>query len=210
MIAYLFVLAPIVSESAWGRVVLDVVFIAILFTAVFAATSARHYRLVAFALFVVSFVARVLSRSAPSPTLERVSLGTALAFLVLVTLLLLRQVMRDGEITDHRIRGAIAVFLLLGLCWGLTYTLVDGWVEGAFGGIESDVVGERRIGVMTYFSFVCLTTLGFGDIVPTHPISRNLATLEALTGQLYLALIVARLVSLAITKSRDQGEAPPR
>jgi hypothetical protein len=100
--------------------------------------------------------------------------------------------LKKGPITAYRIQGAIAVYLLLGLAWAHTYDLIEYLSPGAFTGTITD---SARFSSWMYFSFVTLATLGYGDITPMHPVARSLAVAEAITGQLYLAILIARLVS---------------
>jgi Ion channel len=92
-----------------------------------------------------------------------------------------------------RIFGAIVLYMLLGLMWAVAYAMVDRLVPHAFAG---QLVHGEGIADWVYFSFVTLTTLGYGDITPVARVVRSLAILEALIGQLYPAIIIARLVSL--------------
>jgi Ion channel len=124
---------------------------------------------------------------------------STLATLVALCFVTLALVLRRGPITTRRIEGAIAVYLLLGFTWAQAYELVSLWHPGAF----AIAVEGRDSNPWTYYSFVTLTTMGYGDIMPVHPLARALAVLEALTGQLYLAILLARLVSLEIQSRRD-------
>lgn len=95
------------------------------------------------------------------------------------------------------------------------YLLASLFVVGSNTNVLLKLFGQDRAltgAEMIYYSFVTLTTLGYGDIVPVSPSARSLATLEALTGQLYLTVLVARLVGLQIThsarrRSEDQEES---
>jgi hypothetical protein len=122
-----------------------------------------------------------------------------LAAVIALCCVVLALVLRHGPITTRRIEGAIAVSLLLGFAWAHAYELVALWHPGAFAG----AVEGTGFKPLTYYSFVTLTTMGYGDIMPVHPLARALAVLEALTGQLYLAILLARLVSLGIQSRRD-------
>lgn len=122
-----------------------------------------------------------------------------LATLGILCYVMLRLVLRRGPITTNRIEGAIAVYLLLGLTWAHAYWLVALWHPGAFTGAVDD---KGPVRWTYYYSFVTLTTMGYGDIMPVHPLARALAVLEALTGQLYLAIMLARLVSLQLQSRR--------
>jgi hypothetical protein len=117
-----------------------------------------------------------------------------------LAVIVLLQVFREGPITIHRITGAIAVYLLIGLMWAFVYQLIALQSPAAFnlpasmGTYSFDTLQSNLL----YFSFVTLTTLGYGDILAVHPSARMLVMLEALTGQLFPAILLARLVSLEI------------
>ena len=98
-----------------------------------------------------------------------------------------------GHALSDRVFGAIVLYLMLGLIWAFAYALVDREVPHAFAGQLDKTNGFMDWG---YFSLVTLTTVGYGDITPVARIARSLATAEALIGQLYPAIIIARLVSL--------------
>jgi hypothetical protein len=128
------------------------------------------------------------------------SLAAALAFLLIV----LWSVFRDGPVTTHRILGAIAAYLLLGLCFALAYNLAEYARPGSFTMAEAGALApQERTWSFIYFSVVTLTTVGFGDIAAIHPVARSLVMLEAIIGTLYPAILLARLVSLEIETRRD-------
>jgi hypothetical protein len=129
------------------------------------------------------------------PVAEPWVVGTSLLSLLLFLVVVLGQTLRAGPITFHRILGAIAAYLLLGIIWAYAYALLAHLRPGAFSGPVSPADGPRAF---FYFSFVTLTTVGYGDVLPLHPVARSLAMLEAVTGPLYLAILVARLVSLEV------------
>ncbi len=126
-------------------------------------------------------------------------ISTLATLIALCCVVLALVFLRRGPITTRRIEGAIAVYLLLGFTWAQAYELLALWHPGAFTGA---VDGEGSL-PWTYYSFVTLTTMGYGDIMPVHPLARAGAVLEALTGQLYLTILLARLVSLELRSRRD-------
>jgi len=127
--------------------------------------------------------------------------GLGILSLALVVAFLLRQVFREGPITSDRIQGAIAVYLLLGLMWGLAYQVVDLLAPGSLQMPQAQSGSHPLFNhTLMYFSFVTLTTVGYGDITPVHPVARSLANAEALIGQLYPAILLGRLVSLQISR----------
>ena len=125
-----------------------------------------------------------------------------------MAVVVLTQVFREGTITFNRIQGAIAAYLLLGLFWAFVYELVSLQWPAAFASASPVGVSpnEDLSSRFIYFSLVTLTTMGYGDITPVHPIARSLATMEALLGQLFPAVLLARLVSMELyhRQARDQ------
>lgn len=106
-----------------------------------------------------------------------------------------RAVFGPGRVTYHRIVGAIMLYLTIGLVFVALYTLVGACSPNAFSGTTI----TARVSLpsdLVYFSFTTLTTLGYGDIMPVHPIARSLSNVEAIIGQVYPATLLARLVSL--------------
>ena len=119
----------------------------------------------------------------------------ALPSLLLLEVTVLVQVFSRGIINGHRIRGAVAVYLLLGLSWAWIYRLSLLLAPGAIviaNSPDRDLLAGTQL---VYFSFTTLTTVGYGDIVPVHAIVRSLANLEALIGQLYPVILIGRLIS---------------
>ncbi|MHC1730319.1 MAG: potassium channel family protein [Syntrophobacteraceae bacterium] len=109
-----------------------------------------------------------------------------------LALLMARQFLASVRASAHRIAGAVAIYLLLGLIWTRMYQLVELVSPGSFRIHEGETLNA---GSLAYFSFVTLATLGYGDIVPTHIVARDLAVLEAIMGQLYMVILISRLVS---------------
>ena len=145
-------------------------------------------------------------------------------FFAFVVAVILADVFSGSVVTIGTICGAICVYLMLALLWGIVFAgmqranpdsfkieyAVDARTR-AIADTDGDVlVHPHEFDELTYFSFVTLTTLGYGDIVPRTRMARMLAQLEAVTGQFYLAILVARLVALQIVhasrESQDKGE----
>jgi Ion channel len=120
---------------------------------------------------------------------------STLVTLLLFTAVVAGQVFRNGPVTHHRILGAVAVYLLLGLMWASAYALLYQLRPDAFAGALGETPTPQT---WIYFSFITLATVGYGDITPVHPVARSLVIAEALTGQLYLAITLAHLVALRV------------
>jgi voltage-gated potassium channel len=130
------------------------------------------------------------------PELLPLFLVSAMAFVLFVAVKLLAFVLR-AEIVDNEVLcGALAAYLLFGLLWGLAYSLVWSFNTDAFA-FNLPVDASRRMEgfIAYYFSFITLTTAGYGDIVPIANVARMLAAMEAIVGPLYIAILVASLVA---------------
>ncbi|HXY41319.1 MAG TPA: potassium channel family protein [Vicinamibacteria bacterium] len=186
-----FVLVPLVPPGS-GRSRIGDVVLALLLLSGLQALGERKLRLVLMPVALAALSVELASWFLPvgEAWVEATSLVSLLLFLFVV----LGHTLRRGEVTIHRIQGAVAAYLLLGIVWAYAYSLLAHARPGAFAGAVSAVDGPRA---WFYFSFVALTTVGFGDIQPVHPVARSLASLEAVVGPLYLAILVARLVSTA-------------
>ena len=147
------------------------------------------FRIVA-AIAIGALLCRWLTRFAPTGTFANWDAAADMIALASLALVVLTKVLRPGTITAQRIQGAVAVYLLFGLVWANAYEWTNSIHPDSFSG-----AGDAS---WTYYSFVTLTTMGYGDITPKHPIARSLATAEALTGQLYIAILISRLVALEV------------
>jgi len=129
----------------------------------------------------------------PSPGLRTWNSATETIVLLLLAVVVLVTVLRAGTITRRQLQGAVAAYLLIGLAWASAYSWIALQDPSAFNAPTGG--GSHQ---WTYYSFVTLTTMGYGDITPFAPAARSLAVAEALTGQLYVGIMIARLVSLEL------------
>lgn len=189
LVLFLFVLPSLVVREGRGRsLVIDLGFTALLLAGVVALSARPAVRAALFALVVGATALRW------GPFAAQITATAGLVSVAAMSFVVLAQTFRAGPVNVHRIQGAVAAYLMLGLSWALAYELLALLVTGAFAG--AGLGGAERPSFI-YYSFVTLTTVGYGDITPVHPVARSLAVAEALTGQLYPAILLARLVSLA-------------
>jgi len=158
----------------------------------------------------------VLERVAATvvPTHRMLVLGSAawLLFIAYVTWSELRSVLKQKEVTGETIAMSISVYLLLGLAWGLLYILLFQLQPNAFNlsGLPSPAPTKAAdvqpfFPIFIYFSLTTLSTIGYGDITPLSLQARYAAVAEGITGQFYLAILVARLVGLQMSRPPDRG-----
>ena len=158
-------------------------------------------------LLVATVTARIVEYAVPSRSLVALDAVLVIATSIALGALFIVRATRDGRINLHRIVGACGTFLLLGLVFAQAYRLMALYVPDSFaiGGVAVHVGAmEYRF---VYFSFITLTSTGFGDITPLHPYARSLAAFEAVAGQLYLAVLIARLVGLEMEWREAQRDA---
>jgi hypothetical protein len=156
----------------------------------------RWLFLAAISIVFVTLLARWAMWLYPARAL-RVSADLLTIFaIVSILVILLTQVFAAGPITGRRIQGALAVYLGFGFSWARAYAITASMNPGSF---QSSGPLPSTPSDWIYYSFVTLTTVGYGDIAPVHPVARSLAIFEAVTGQLYLAVLLARLVSLRVS-----------
>ena len=152
-------------------------------------------------LAILTFLIDIAHLVAPAPWLLASRSVCFILFLALLSSILMNRVMRDGPVNRHRIQGAILVYLILGLIWSQAYQFLEALNPGSFS-IPNPVPGSEDLALkLNYFSFATLTTVGYGDITALHPFARCLAILEALTGQLFPTILIARLVALQVESS---------
>ncbi len=126
--------------------------------------------------------------------------GAWLIIAVTLGIVVAQAVFRGGRITYHRIVGAILLYLLIAVTFATLFAFVGLSISDAFKGIafEDD---SALASSLFYLSFVTLTSTGYGDIVPVHPLARSLCNIESIIGQLYPVTILARLVTLELRAS---------
>jgi hypothetical protein len=199
-----FVLPPLLPRGSGRSLAGDVVYALLLVSGVAALGEHRRARLLLMPVAAVAIAVDLASRVLPVP--EPLVLGMGLISLALLLVVVLALTLRSGPITLHRVQGGISAYVLLGILWAYAYSLVELLRPGAFSGALNPEDGPRAF---LYFSFVTLTTVGYGDVLPVHPAARSLAMIEAVTGPLYLAILLARLVSLAVipaTRAASTGK----
>ena len=201
-----FFIAPFVDSLA-VRMLTSLLYSLLMIAGVVSMSRNPAIRVAAGLLACVAITLRWLKHFMPTPTIFTLGTLAVLVFMVMLTLVTLAKVFSKGPVTAHRVKGAVAVYLLFGMTWSLLYGLLDQTLPNAFNlPVGGDIFTPERQETLTYFSFITLTTLGYGDIVPVHEISRMFVVMEALCGQLYPATLLARLVSLQLMSQESSPE----
>ncbi len=207
LLIQIFVISPLRQSDA-VRLLTNLFFSFILIASAITASRSRILKTFIVAWGVITFIFVWIWYLFPYQTLVFAGACVALVYLVLLAFLILAQALRQGPTTSHRIMGAVATYLLLGLIWSLIYYGIALLMPGAFKGVDILAGGSREVlrTDFQYFSFTVLTSVGFGDIVPVHPVARTAANLEGVAGQLFPAILIARLVSLQVQSKQEGGK----
>ena len=137
--------------------------------------------------------------------IDYISAGATIVSIAALTWVVAGTVFSDGRMNVLRLTGAIVMYLNAAILFTAVYRLIARVAPGSFSGVPVDFDRLKSPGDLMYFSMSTLTTVGYGDIAPVNPIARSLANLEAVIGQLYPAIIVARIVTLYTPKNRSRG-----
>jgi hypothetical protein len=196
MLVIVFLLLPFVDEKRrFGAILMEGIFSLVLIGGIYAESGRRRTLVVGLWLTLPALGiswAGTITGVVGLNIAGAVLYDLALAYLLYV---LVRDLWRTDEVTIHTLNVAVSGYLVLGIFWVFLYQFLLLLDPTSFRGIEP---GPGSMSAVLYFSFTTLTTLGYGDIAPVSRAARSLATLEAVLGQIYIAVMVARLVGLYI------------
>jgi Ion channel len=204
-LALLLIAAPFVEEIEGGELIVSGLFSLVLLAGVLAVAHRKRVLVIALVLAIPAVAGRWINHFRPDLAPPTVFLVGGLILISFVIAHLLRFVLRAPSVTVDVLCASVSAYLMLGLMWTMAYWLVDQLTPGGAFSYNTNA-GARSINGFTglYFSFITLSTVGYGDITPVSRIARWLAAMEAMTGLLYVAVLIARLVSLYSTpKSYD-------
>ena len=204
-LALLFFFFPFVEEVKGGDLIVSLLLSLVLLSAVLAVSDRKGVLLIALVLAIPAIGGKWINHFRPDLVRPAVFLTAALVLVAFVVVNLLRFVWRAPSVNVEVLCASISAYLMLGLMWTMAYWLVDQLTPGAFS--FNTNAGQRSMNGFNgfYFSFVTLSTVGYGDITPVSRIARWLAAMEAMTGLLYVAVLIARLVSLYSSAKSDDS-----
>ena len=193
----LFFAFPFVEEVKGGNLIVSILFSLVLLSAVLAVAERKRVLIIAIILAIPAIGGRWINHLRPDLIPPFVFLAAGLILVGFVVANLLLFVLRAPSVNVEVLCASIAAYLMLGLMWTMAYWLVDQLTPGGAFSFNPNTGKQSMNGFNAfYFSFITLSTVGYGDITPVSRIARWLAALEAMTGLLYVAVLIARLVSL--------------
>ncbi|WP_407147570.1 ion channel [Bradyrhizobium sp. ORS 86] len=203
IVIMMFVVAPLQALGLFEFQVFELLLALFLVAGVFL-MSGSAFAMVAMLTALAMIVAGAILRlHAPSILDLNLFAGAWLLVGVTMAVTVARATFAPGRVTYHRVIGAILLYFTVAVIFAALYTFIGTLVPTAFSGMkiaDSPTLASQLI----YFSFATLTTTGYGDVAPLHPIARSLCNVEAIFGQLYPATLLARLVTLELAhRDRD-------
>jgi hypothetical protein len=197
LVVMLFVFAPLQASGILVFQAFEFLFAIILIAGVFVMSGSRIAFVAMIVALTMAAVGAVLRLKSPSILDINLFAGAWLIMGIVMVWVVAPAVFGPGRVTQHHIMGAILLYLTVAVIFVALFTFVGSAVPNAFSGLavqDSPALASNLI----YFSLATLTTTGYGEIFPVHPIARSLCNLESIFGQLYPATLLARLVTLEI------------
>lgn len=199
-ILLLFLTAPFVVSLHDGILIMNVISVTVLVAGSYALSERKYLFAIAVMLSAITIAGTALVLAFQQPWAKLFSASSIVALVAFFAVTILSYVLGSGRVNADKIFAAICVYMLLGYGWAFVYSILLELEPGSFAA-ASDFSNNDYVGRMLqlrYFSFVTLTTMGYGDIVPRSPLARTMAVLEAVMGQFYLVALIGRLVGLHI------------
>lgn len=197
----LLVAYPLAEQAAFSQAptVRALIFSLLLVIGSWSLKGGGRYFFVGMSFAVLGIVLSIVAANTGGGAAHAVSLGALFGFFLVAFIYTMREVLLGKEVSANRLVGAVCIYLLLGVLWAFAYSFLELASPGSYAGIpDSPQLGWESNWL--YFSFVTMTTLGYGDVSPLTSLSMTAAYAEAMFGQLYLAILVARLVGLYIAR----------
>jgi voltage-gated potassium channel len=205
-LALLLICAPFVEELKGGHLILSVLFSLVLLAAVIAVVDRKRSLVIALLLALPAITVRWINHFRPDLVHPAAFLVLALLLLAFVIGHLLHFILHAPVVTMEVLCASVAAYLMLGLMWTVAYWLVDQLTPGGAFSFNTNRGAQSMNGFTGfYFSFITLSTVGYGDITPVSRAARWLAAMEATTGLLYVAVLIARLVSVYSSAKSDES-----
>jgi hypothetical protein len=201
-----FILIPIFGSFSFFMVVLNIFWMLFLVAGIFSLSTSRKQAILISIVPILFILFGWISTFSPSPFTILMHLVLSVATFLLLIILVLLKVFEPGPITLHRVIGSIVVYMLMANLFAIVYLFFYEYIDGSFQITLPPFESNSLDANFMYFSYITITTTGFGEIVPLHPIARSLVQVEAIIGVLYPVILIGRLVSEANETSNKKNK----
>ncbi len=199
--------SPFLSQDSPVSWLGAIILMAVLLTATYTVSNRGRSFRIALLLGLPALFSQVAVFTNDSFWLETLRFSATPLFLFWVCFLLLKDIaLRTQTVTLELLLGSINVYLMLGIGFALVFSLIEHLQPGSFTGLDNFAVMPDRILTFLYYSFITMSTLGYGDISPVNPHAMTASYVLAILGQLYLAILVARLVAQYIGRPENRDD----
>ena len=195
-----FVVYSFIIGYLWAESILNLFFMLILFSGIFAISETRKTLIYSLTLGLLTIVFRWSFTLTDILLLGIFEEGISFFFLIYIAVSILKFILKQPKVTTELIYGALSVYFIFGLAWASLYHLLELIHPGSFSMPEHQLADQPNFFRLWYFSMVTLTTLGFGDISPITMPARSFVVLEAIMGQFFLAVLIANLIGRAVAQ----------
>lgn len=211
-IVILIIFSPYIDRTYSGLIILDILFGIVIFLGFTAVLKEKWKILFGIVVLVIGLLFDVMNMNGTSSVKIVFSSAMELVFLGFITVVILSHIIDAERITVNEISGALCVYFLMGIMWALIYYMIEFTWPGSYSslphlsipGVITFDTAMNIFSTLLYFSYITLTSVGYGDCTPLTIMSRGFSNIEAVIGQLYIAVIVSRLVGLFIMNRRAQ------
>ena len=156
----------------------------------------------ALVLIAISTTLSILNPLYPQLPLEMFNMLVVLIFCIMSAIFILAEITADLKVDANRVVGGICLYLLIGLVFGIAYTILEALLPGSFSKMPEQA--QSMNSELIYYSYVTLTSVGYGDFVPLRPLVRTIAYLEAIIGVFYMAIMIGSMIGLLLNRAGSQ------
>ncbi len=181
----------------------DIIFNLIVLSGIFAVLTRWKQQLFFISLGILALSVRIFSQAFTVLWLDVFTSLSAIAFFSILVYLVTHHVFKAGPVNFYRVQAAIVIYILLGIIWAILYELIYRINPAGFDFNNRSALTDHSFSQFLYFSFVTLSTLGYGDIVPVASTAKSMVIFQGMFGMLYPAVMIARLVSMEVDHRRS-------
>jgi hypothetical protein len=196
------VFTQILEEFTSLKILMDIFITLVFMSSIYAVSNKKSFVFIASALALPMFISLWEPHIGKIPLLALTGELFGILFMAFIIVEILSFIFKERNVSSNVIYASIVVYLLLAVMWAFIFKVVESLQPGSFT-VPHQIAGEGRA-LFSYYSFVTITTLGYGDIAPIKGLARAFSILEAVVGQTYLVILVSRLVGINIAQAMNK------